>query len=89
MGQKIRRFRGHESAVNAVEFAADDSVVVSAGYDRAVKMWDARSNSIDPIQSVGLSLHSRGVSDWLHGPYRWLRGPYRLSSTGVCDHTPY
>lgn len=26
-GQKIRRFRGHDSAVNAVEFAADDSVV--------------------------------------------------------------
>ena len=51
-GQKIRRFRGHDSAVNAVSFAADDQVVITAGYDRAVKIWDARSNSIDPIQSV-------------------------------------
>ena len=51
-GQKIRRFRGHDSAVNAVSFAADDQVVITAGYDRAMKMWDCRSNSIDPIQSV-------------------------------------
>jgi mitogen-activated protein kinase organizer 1 len=51
-GQKIRRFRGHDAAVNAVSFAADDQVVVSAGYDRAVKFWDVRSNSIDAIQSV-------------------------------------
>ena len=46
------RFRGHDAAVNAVSFAADDQVVVSAGYDRAVKFWDVRSNSIDAIQSV-------------------------------------
>lgn len=51
-GQRIRRFRGHDSAVNAVTFAAEDSVVVSGGYDRAVKIWDARSNSVDAIQSI-------------------------------------
>ena len=51
-GQKIRRFRGHESAVNAVRFAADDSLCVSAGYDRAVRVFDARSNACDPIQTI-------------------------------------
>lgn len=28
------------------------STVISAGYDRAVKIWDVRSNSVDPIQSI-------------------------------------
>ena len=51
-GQKIRRFRGHESAVNAVRFAADDSLCVSAGYDRAVRVFDVRSNACDPIQTI-------------------------------------
>ena len=51
-GQKIRRFRGHESAVNAVTFAAEDQVVISAGYDRSVRFFDCRSNNADPIQSV-------------------------------------
>jgi WD40 repeat protein len=37
--QKIRRFKGHDSAINAIQFAADDAVIVTAGYDRAVKIW--------------------------------------------------
>jgi hypothetical protein len=34
------------------------------------------------VRAAGLSLHSRGVSYWLHGPY-WL------SSTSVRYHAPY
>jgi hypothetical protein len=36
-----------------------------------------------PMRDMGRAgTHSRGVSDWSHGPYR-------LPSIGVCDHTPY
>jgi WD40 repeat protein len=33
-GRTIRRFRGHDSAVNSVTFAASDTVLVTGGYDQ-------------------------------------------------------
>lgn len=65
-GQKIRRFRGHDSAVNAVRFAADDALCVSAGYDRSVRVFDVRSNACDPIQTIAAfrdAVTSLAVSD--------------------------
>ena len=38
--------------MNAVLFAATDSVLVTGGYDRSVRCWDGRSASIDAIQSM-------------------------------------
>lgn len=51
-GRVIRRFRGHDSEVNAVKFNDYASVVVSAGYDRSVRAWDCRSHSTEPIQII-------------------------------------
>ena len=51
-GRVIRKFRGHTAKVNAVSFAADDTVLVTGSYDRSVRVWDCRSNSWDPIQSM-------------------------------------
>eukprot|EP00474_Spongospora_subterranea_P010754 CRZ11212.1 hypothetical protein [Spongospora subterranea] len=48
----IRRFARHEQLVNAVAFNADDSVLLSASYDRTVCAWDMRSQSRDPIISL-------------------------------------
>ncbi len=33
-------------------YAAGDDVLVSAGYDQCVKVWDCKSRSIDPIQVI-------------------------------------
>lgn len=36
--------------MNAVKFNEYASVVVSAGYDRSLRVWDCRSQSTEPIQ---------------------------------------
>ncbi|RVX17185.1 WD repeat domain-containing protein 83 [Vitis vinifera] len=51
-GRVIRKFRGHDSEVNAVKFNEYASVVVSAGYDRSLRAWDCRSHSTEPIQII-------------------------------------
>lgn len=50
----LRRFPGHEArGVNAVVFAGPSgAVLVSGGYDRAVRVWDCRSRSAAPVQSL-------------------------------------
>ena len=73
-GAKLRRFRGHEGGgVNAVAFAADhDQVVVSAGYDRRVNLYDARANTPDPAQS--LLAHADSVSSVAVADHRVVSG---------------
>lgn len=51
----LRRFGGnpqsHTARVNCVSFAGDgDSLVVSAGFDTTVRIWDTKSTSYKPIQ---------------------------------------
>lgn len=41
-GEKICQFYGHYGDINAVTFAAEESVIVSAGYDGSVKFWDLK-----------------------------------------------
>lgn len=57
-GHVIRKFRGHDSEVNAVKFNEYASVVVSAGYDRSLRAWDCRSHSTEPIQVIDSFLDS-------------------------------
>jgi hypothetical protein len=60
---------------------------VDQGGRALIAELDDSSSSMFIVVEVGLSLHSRGLSDWLHGPY-WLlhgpcwllHGPYRLPS---------
>lgn len=33
-------------------YGPEDGVIVSGGYDQAVSVWDTRSRSFDPIQSM-------------------------------------
>ncbi|KAK2763077.1 hypothetical protein FQN54_009710 [Arachnomyces sp. PD_36] len=52
-GGTVKRWAGHASRVEAVEFAGEgDSVVVSGSADTTVNLWDTRSNSTKPIQSL-------------------------------------
>jgi len=51
-GRVIRKFRGHTSRVNSGKFNEDCSVLVSGSYDKTVRIWDCKSNSNDPIQTM-------------------------------------
>lgn len=51
-GKVIRKYRGHDGAVNSVKYSWNNEVLVSGGYDAAVKVWDCRSRSSDPIQTM-------------------------------------
>ena len=35
-----------------VAYSPNDEVLASAGYDQAVKVWDCRSRSWEPIQTM-------------------------------------
>ncbi|KAF5607868.1 beta-transducin [Fusarium subglutinans] len=42
---------GHTARINCVSFAGEgDSIIVSAGFDTTVRLWDTKSNSFKPIQ---------------------------------------
>lgn len=51
-GTVVRKFRGHDGAVNAVRYSGNGEVLVTGGYDAAVKVWDCRSRSPDPVQAM-------------------------------------
>lgn len=49
-----------------IAYAADDHVLVTGGYDQAIRLWDCRSRSFDPIQtmkSFGDSVTSVAIAD--------------------------
>ncbi|KKA20111.1 WD repeat protein [Rasamsonia emersonii CBS 393.64] len=49
-GATVRRWSGHSSRVEAVQFAGEgDAVVVS---DTTINLWDCKSNSYKPIQTL-------------------------------------
>ncbi|KAJ5146393.1 uncharacterized protein N7515_000957 [Penicillium bovifimosum] len=52
-GITIRRWSGHNSRIEAVQFAGDgDSVVVTGSADTSINIWDTRSSSYKPIQTL-------------------------------------
>ncbi|XP_020583162.1 WD repeat domain-containing protein 83-like [Phalaenopsis equestris] len=69
----MRKFRGHDSEVNAVKFNEYGSVVVSAVYDCSfydcsLRAWDCRSHSTGPIQVNAVKFNEYGSVDrigWL------------------------
>lgn len=38
-----------------MKFNDSSSVVVSAGFDRSLRVWDCRSHSVEPVQVLLLS----------------------------------
>ncbi|KAJ5689251.1 hypothetical protein N7462_003643 [Penicillium macrosclerotiorum] len=52
-GNTTRRWSGHNSRVEAVQFAGEgDSVVVSGSADTTINLWDTRSKDYKPIQTL-------------------------------------
>ncbi|KAF5867105.1 hypothetical protein ETB97_004025 [Aspergillus alliaceus] len=52
-GITVKRWSGHGARVEAVQFAGEgDSVVVSGSADTTINLWDTRSNSTKPIQTL-------------------------------------
>lgn len=42
-GRFIRKFKGHDATINAVVYGGpSEDVLVTAGYDQSVKIWDCR-----------------------------------------------
>lgn len=50
--QVKRRFQGHIARINDTQISQGGETYVSASYDTTVKIWDGRSQSYDPIQSL-------------------------------------
>jgi hypothetical protein len=78
-GAVIRRFSGHDAAVNAVQFAANESLAVSTSYDATVRFWDMKSRSTRPIDMV------KAASDSITGLAVPVDTP--LVVTGAVDGT--
>lgn len=51
-GNTIRRFQGHMGKINAVHFGGDAAILVTASYDRTVKIYDLKAQNRSPIQSL-------------------------------------
>ncbi|PWY79676.1 WD repeat protein [Aspergillus heteromorphus CBS 117.55] len=52
-GGTVRRWSGHNARVEAVGFAGEgDSVVVSGSADTTINIWDTKSHSTKPIQTL-------------------------------------
>ncbi|KXG49637.1 uncharacterized protein PGRI_056050 [Penicillium griseofulvum] len=52
-GITTKRWSGHNNRVEAVQFAGDgDSVVVTGSADTTINLWDTRSSSYKPIQTL-------------------------------------
>jgi len=47
-----RRFQGHTGRINSVATSADGGVFLSASYDGTVRIWDGRSFSTAPVQTL-------------------------------------
>lgn len=55
--QTLRRFGGnaqsHSARINTVRFGGDeDSLVISGSLDTTVRLWDTKSNSFKPVQTL-------------------------------------
>lgn len=48
--------------VNAVKFNDSSAVVVSAGFDRSLRVWDCRSHSVEPVQVFAPFLRFHGFT---------------------------
>jgi mitogen-activated protein kinase organizer 1 len=66
----VRRWRGHNSSVTAIQFNENSQVIISGSQDNSIKFWDTRSSrgnqreiqsleeSTDTITSLAVTNHS-------------------------------
>lgn len=57
-GSVLRRFSGHDAAVNAVSFACEESLAISTSYDATVRFWDMKGRNSRPIDMVKVATDS-------------------------------
>lgn len=57
-GSVLRRFSGHDAAVNAVAFAAEESLAISTSYDATVRFWDMKSRNSRPVDVIKVATDS-------------------------------
>ena len=51
-GECVRRLRGHDSGVNSLSYSGDASMLASGGYDKSVRLWDARAFGRDAVMAM-------------------------------------
>lgn len=51
-GKTVQRYQDHTQRVNAVAFNTDGTVIVSGSYDSTIRIWDCRSLSKRPMQTL-------------------------------------
>jgi mitogen-activated protein kinase organizer 1 len=48
----LRRFNGHLDRINSINFNNDESILLSGSHDCSVRLWDLKSHSREPIQTL-------------------------------------
>ncbi|KAJ3321242.1 WD repeat-containing protein 83 [Boothiomyces sp. JEL0866] len=51
-GKTVQRFHDHTQRVNAVDFNKEGQIIISGSYDATVRIWDCRSLSKRPVQTL-------------------------------------
>ncbi|CAI7651823.1 unnamed protein product [Penicillium glandicola] len=76
-GITTKRWSGHNSRIEAVQFAGDgDSVVVTGSADTTINLWDARSTSYKPIQTLTEATDTVSTLHVHMGSYSIASGSY-------------
>ncbi|KAJ5512221.1 hypothetical protein N7463_001773 [Penicillium fimorum] len=76
-GITTKRWSGHNSRVEAVQFAGDgDSVVVTGSADTTINLWDTRSTSYKPIQTLTEATDTVSTLHVHMGTYSIASGSY-------------
>jgi len=82
----VCRLCTHACAVLQIAYAASDEVLVTGGYDQAIRLWDCRSRSFEPIQTMknfGDAVTSVAVAD------RYFAPPLSVNQAVVLSICPY
>lgn len=51
-GRTIRRIQAHSHRINSIDMNDESTVLITASYDQTVSVWDLRSNSQSPVQTL-------------------------------------
>ena len=62
-GEKLRTLKGHSEAIRSIALSSDSKIIVSAGYDKMIKIWNLESGEelrtlaghTDKVSSVAIS----------------------------------